>query len=388
MPSSLVQFAPPCFTAAFLFALSLADGGFFAWTWPWATLALAAAAVGVSLIQGGVRAAPLDAAFVAGLVAVAGWQALSSEWSLDPGRSLQDAFRGTVYVAAAASFVVLARAAAPAGVLLGVVGGGAATLLYGILQRARSGTADPLQQGLLFQPIGYANAVGIMAAVVALLALGLLAESRSFAARAVLGGVVAVSSAALVLTNSRGAWLAGGAGLVTTGILRWPGRPRWAWVGWLVFVGLGIVSILVSPLLVAPGRLASVMSDRPYYWSLAWHSLASPLHGLGSGAFAQLWAVDRPIPHYAIDAHSLYLEALLELGAVGLLVVVATLAVPLVVAGRLIRGSSAAAAGAYTAFLVHAAVDWDWEMPVVTIVGLASGVSVLAAAAAARGPRI
>jgi cytochrome c-type biogenesis protein CcmH/NrfG len=33
----------------------------------------------------------------------------------------------------------------------------------------------------------------------------------------------------------------------------------------------------------------------------------------------------------------------------------------------------AAAAGGYVAFLIHAAVDWDWELPAVTIAGLLCG---------------
>src|SRR5262249_33519680 len=37
------------------------------------------------------------------------------------------------------------------------------------------------------------------------------------------------------------------------------------------------------------------------------------------------------------------------------------------------------ALAAYVAFLVHAGFDWDWEMPVVTLAGLACGVAALAA---------
>jgi hypothetical protein len=32
---------------------------------------------------------------------------------------------------------------------------------------------------------------------------------------------------------------------------------------------------------------------------------------------------------------------------------------------------ASAAAGAYVAFLAHAALDWDWEMPTVTLAALA-----------------
>jgi hypothetical protein len=46
------------------------------------------------------------------------------------------------------------------------------------------------------------------------------------------------------------------------------------------------------------------------------------------------------------------------------------------------------AAGAYVAYLVHAGVDWDWELPAVTLAGLLCGAALLLAgrSSAARGP--
>jgi Flp pilus assembly protein TadD len=38
-----------------------------------------------------------------------------------------------------------------------------------------------------------------------------------------------------------------------------------------------------------------------------------------------------------------------------------------------------AAAGAYAAYLVHTGVDWDWELPAVTLAGLLCGASILLA---------
>jgi O-antigen ligase len=386
MVGRLVLLAVPLYTAAFIVVLSLADGGFFRWTWPWATVALVTGAAGVALLRGGEKLAPLDVAFVVGLAALSAWQALSSEWSPDPERSLDDALRGTVYVAAGAAFLVLTRAAGSRLVILGVVAGAAATLGYGLVEHT-GGAVDPFQGDLLFEPIGYANAVGILAAIAVILALGLLGELPAAALRAALVSVVFVSIAALLLTQSRGAWLAGGVGLATAGIFQWLRPWRWALRGWLGLVALVVVSIVVSPLLVEPAKLHALLSDRAYYWPVAWHALGTPFQGLGSGAFAQLWALERPIPVNAIDAHSLFLEVLLELGAVGLVVAVATLALPLAVAPRVAGGWAAGATGAYTAFLVHATVDWDWEMPVVSIVGLACGAALLSAAAPARHRR-
>jgi cytochrome c-type biogenesis protein CcmH/NrfG len=44
------------------------------------------------------------------------------------------------------------------------------------------------------------------------------------------------------------------------------------------------------------------------------------------------------------------------------------------------RPTTAIAAGAYLAFLVHAGVDWDWEVTAVTLTGLLCGVALLIAA--------
>jgi cytochrome c-type biogenesis protein CcmH/NrfG len=46
-----------------------------------------------------------------------------------------------------------------------------------------------------------------------------------------------------------------------------------------------------------------------------------------------------------------------------------------------------AAVGAYVAYLVHTGVDWDWELPAVTLAGLLCGVSILVIARRWRPPR-
>jgi hypothetical protein len=125
------------------------------------------------------------------------------------------------------------------------------------------------------------------------------------------------------------------------------------------------------------------LSDRGYYWRAAWDDYE--IHPwLGSGAGTMAYYSRRPGPQLpATDAHNLYLESLAELGPVGLALLVAALALPLVAAARARRqGFVAPALGAYVAYLVHAGIDWDWEMPVVTLAGLACGVAVVAEARA------
>src|SRR5439155_13258356 len=92
--------------------------------------------------------------------------------------------------------------------------------------------------------------------------------------------------------------------------------------------------------------------------------------------FQQLWLQRRDIAEYAQDAHSLYIETAAELGLIGVLLLGAFL-IPAGIAGaRVFRrpGGRVLAAGwiaASAVWLVHAGVDWDWEMPGVTLPFLA-----------------
>src|SRR5207245_8066339 len=74
------------------------------------------------------------------------------------------------------------------------------------------------------------------------------------------------------------------------------------------------------------------------------------------------------------------------LGPVGLLVLAVALGTPLVAAVRIRRRALApAVAGAYVAFLAHAALDWDWEMTGLTLSALLCG-GALAVAARTDAP--
>jgi hypothetical protein len=99
-----------------------------------------------------------------------------------------------------------------------------------------------------------------------------------------------------------------------------------------------------------------------------------PILGSGAGSYERFWLAHRPVAMKVRDAHSLYLETLAELGPLGLALLLTALAVPLT-ALRLARTSAwtAGALAAYAAFLVHAAVDWDWEVTAVTVPALLCG---------------
>ncbi|HEY7148953.1 MAG TPA: O-antigen ligase family protein [Gaiellaceae bacterium] len=123
-------------------------------------------------------------------------------------------------------------------------------------------------------------------------------------------------------------------------------------------------------------------SYRAELWHAAWHDYeAHPVLGSGPGTYEWYWNEHRPLQHKVRDAHNLYLEALAELGPLGLLFLVVALGTPLVAAFRArAHPLIPVALAAFVAFLVHASVDWDWEMSAVTLAALACAAALLAAA--------
>jgi len=114
---------------------------------------------------------------------------------------------------------------------------------------------------------------------------------------------------------------------------------------------------------------------RAELWRIAWdEGRAHPLRGGGAGTWERA-AVERIGSRAPGNAHSLELETFAELGAAGLGLL---LAVFVLAAGSAREPAALAVLGA---FLVHSAVDWDWELPAVTIPAL------LAAGAGLRAPR-
>jgi len=111
----------------------------------------------------------------------------------------------------------------------------------------------------------------------------------------------------------------------------------------------------------------------------AWRE--APVLGIGAGGYEAYWLEHRELASKIRDAHSLYVEVLAELGPLGLALLLLALGVPVYAAFKA-RGHPLvpAAFGAYVAYLVHAGVDWDWEMPAVTLTALFIGASIVVAA--------
>jgi O-antigen ligase len=144
-------------------------------------------------------------------------------------------------------------------------------------------------------------------------------------------------------------------------------------------------------------RLFSLSGNsRSEYWRVAWREYEhDPWLGGGAGSYQRFWLRHRPSALPVRNAHSLYLETLAELGPFGLALLLCALAVPLVaVRGARSHPLAPAALAAYVAYLLHAGIDWDWEMTAVTLAALSCGVALLLSARAdearplGRAPRI
>ena len=110
------------------------------------------------------------------------------------------------------------------------------------------------------------------------------------------------------------------------------------------------------------------------------------LAGQGAGTFQLVWAKNRDVlfdgNRTARDAHSLYVETLSDLGIVGLVLVLVFVGAALGGLIRLIPGPDrctyAALTAIMTTWVIHAGIDWDWEMPVATAWVFAIGGAALA----------
>ena len=197
-------------------------------------------------------------------------------------------------------------------------------------------------------------------------------------------------------------------GLLESGRLAVPEfRARTAWLAGSVAAGLAVlvlVAALSSGFLsdrwsdfkqpVEQGtvsRLSTVNSSERYLvWDSAFDAAASEeLTGIGPGTFEYWWAREGSGIQFVRDAHSLYFEALAEIGPLGLILVLLLVFGPIAWSLRLslrlgrdqLRAPLAAATAGMAAFALAAGLDWFWEVTVLPV-------AFFALAAAVLGPEI
>jgi O-Antigen ligase len=400
---------------------------------------------------------------LAGLAALAAFTWLSVLWAPLRGPAADDGERLLLYAAALVAAAALlrerrvARAVEPA-----IAAGITATMAWALSERVLPGVFQLKRSvsavGRLEQPLTYPNALGALAAIGFLLCTRIAGDTeRRTPMRAAAAAAAVVLALSTYLTLSRGAFVAGGAGLVllalvvptraqlraaaitlVLGAVASAAASRFDWVTSLDgsrahgrgqgAALLGILVVLMAaaaaaaawsarrgateaggdvmsgrrlrPLAVlaavaaaaafaisasierepanpaqggtaSAGRLRSLQSNRYYYWPVALRAFAHhPVAGVGSAGFRVEWLRERPRPEPAQDAHSLYVETLGELGLIGFLFLAMFLGGVGVCAWRALRLDRALAAGpavALAAWAIHAGLDWDWEMPALSL---------------------
>jgi O-Antigen ligase len=467
------------FAFGLVFALAADSGGYWPTAWGWSALAALWVLAIALVLKPDVRIARLAAVQPLALLAFVCWSMTSSLWgssATQPARSTELAL---VYAGATAAALVLASRRSYRALLAGAWAAAALICGYALLTRCfpeRLGSIDDLAGYRLQQPLGYWNALGILAVVALLLSLGFAARGRSLAVRGLAGAAAAVAGPALYFTYSRGAWIALGIGLLAAVaadrqrlqliasflvVGTWPAAAiaiasrsdalthqnstlaaashaghRFAFVVLGLAVAAGAVAVAggiaerrarvprvarlafaAALVLAVLGALAAVtieygsparIARRAYHgfvtpakpisgdlnkrlfslsggqrvpqWKVAWKDYRRhPWLGSGAGSYERWWTQLRPVAGNVRNAHSLYLETLAETGPVGLALLLSALLAPLVALFRRRRRALAGtAAGAYAAFLAHAGVDWDWQMPAVTLAALFCGSALLA----------
>jgi hypothetical protein len=169
----------------------------------------------------------------------------------------------------------------------------------------------------------------------------------------------------------------------------------------LVAVGVAVAIIVVAALTFSrdtPMRPATALGTqrgasvalgrRDEFWRVAWNAFEKrPVTGFGAGSFEQYWLEHRQRARNVRDAHNLYVESLAELGVPGLLLIAALFGIPLWAAlVARARPFVPAAFGGVTVYLAHAVVDWDWEIPAMTVPVLLVAASLVSAADQRREP--
>jgi O-Antigen ligase len=110
-------------------------------------------------------------------------------------------------------------------------------------------------------------------------------------------------------------------------------------------------------------------SGRHQFWSTALDAFdAHPVRGIGAGGYEAYWAQHGSLARPVRDAHSLFFEAMAELGIIGLVFVLGFLGFAAASGSRRdptrSRGGAVGAALAILAAgIVSAAIDWTWELP-------------------------
>jgi O-antigen ligase len=202
--------------------IAAAQGGYFPAAWGWSALAFLWAAGLTLVLPTRINLSRAELIFLSLLAAFVCWIALSIVWSASVPQSIDEVERSIVYVAGATAFCLIARQRLIVPLLGAMLTGLVAVCAYALATRLfpeRLAAAGAFQIYRLYQPVGYWNALGLLAAIASLLALGFCASEVRLASRVAAAAVLPITMTTLYFTYSRGAWLALACGLAVALVL-------------------------------------------------------------------------------------------------------------------------------------------------------------------------
>src|ERR687886_476875 len=167
--------------AAFAVALAFDDGGYFPPAWGWSALALFWVAGLALFLRDRFSFGRLELAMLGAFAGFTAWVALSAAWSSSTERSILEAQRDLVYLGGLLAVLLVARRRPVTELLLAVCGAALVTSLYALTDFFFSTREAGAR---LSEPLGYPNALGLVAAIGALLATAFAAHGRSHLRRA------------------------------------------------------------------------------------------------------------------------------------------------------------------------------------------------------------
>jgi O-antigen ligase len=198
--------------AAIVTAANASQGSYFSQSWGWVALAFLVPTTVLLIIERASVPGRLRIAFASFMGALAVWIALSSLWSISAPASLRELERMLVYVAVALALVLVLRRGDAPGVLAGVGLGVLLVCGYALATRLFpdrfDAYDDPIVSYRLAEPLGYWNALGLLATLGLLVVAGFVAHARRTAVAVVAAASVPVLATTLYFTFSRGAWAA------------------------------------------------------------------------------------------------------------------------------------------------------------------------------------
>ena len=231
--------------------------------------------------------------------------------------------------------------------------------------------------GRAFGNFSSANSFAGFTALFIPICAGLILQEKDIRIKISLAAALAINLAALYFSFSKGAYLATGvaAGVMLFGAVAL-GRLNRRWLGLIIAApAVPAIYIFWAFFNFSFVALASNIVGRVELWQVALRLWASaPILGVGPGAFGTQMTQYQIGPVFSQYAHNTYLQVAAESGTLGLLAMVAVIALVLVVAWRRLGAGGEAESwlrlgliAGVASFAAHNIVDFTWYVPGVAL---------------------